>query len=93
MDPLKQGLEFGMESNDERIDHRYRWYVDNEETNIFYKVGSIEKAVNRFTLLYRTNPDHEIVHFVPSIGIAKFIYVHHGTISEADVSLVEFHQK
>jgi hypothetical protein len=60
-----------------------------------YKVVGMKKgkAVNRFKLSYRTNPEHEIVHFVPTIGITKFTYVHHGTVSEADVRLIEFHQK
>ena len=43
---------------------------------------------HRFSL--RTLPDHQSVDFVPGIGITRYIYAHHGTVSEADVQLVAF---
>jgi len=92
VDPLKQGLEFGMEIDDKRSDHMYRWLVNNEEMTRLPKVRGIDeqKAMKKYTLAYRTNPDHQIVDFVPSVGITRFIYVHHGTVSEVDVRLIEF---
>ena len=37
----------------------------------------------------RTNPEHEIVTFVPGVGITAYVYAHHGTVSEVNVRLVE----
>ena len=38
-----------------------------------------------------TRPDHVGFGFIPRVGISRFFYNHHGTISQADVRLVEFH--
>ncbi len=95
VEPLKQDIEFGMEIDDKRPDHMYRWFVDNEEMTKPYKICGVDeqKAMKKYTLTYRTNPDHQIVDFVPSVGITRFIYVHHATVSEVDVRLVEFGRK
>jgi len=35
-------------------------------------------------------PDHTIIDFVPGIGITGYSYIHHGTVSEVKVKLVDF---
>jgi hypothetical protein len=47
--------------------------------------------VNQYQLVYRTLPDHQIIEFAPNIGITRYTYVHHGTVSETDLKLIEFH--
>jgi hypothetical protein len=41
-----------------------------------------------YQLTYRTGPDEQTMDFIPGIGLTTFIYVHHGTISEAHLKLV-----
>jgi hypothetical protein len=38
-----------------------------------------------------TRPDDVYVGFIPGVGISRYKYNHHGTISQVDVELVEFH--
>ena len=51
---------------------------------------STEK-MSQFLLSFRTRPDHTIIEFVPGIGITRYVYVHHGTVAEADVKLIEYY--
>lgn len=39
--------------------------------------------------IYRTNPDHTIVDFAPGLGVVRYVYEHHGTVSSVDVRLRE----
>ena len=43
-----------------------------------------------YQLVYRSNPDHVVLTFTPGIGITSWQYVHHGTTSEAALTLVKF---
>ena len=89
--PLMDGKVFGGDfANLAR--GRYCWVVQSERSfdpHRFPVAGKIANPVN-YTLRYSTNPDHQIVDFVPSIGIVGFQYVHHGTLSETDLGLIEF---
>jgi len=38
-----------------------------------------------------TQPDDIYMGFIPGVGISRYRYNHHGTISQVDVELVEFH--
>jgi len=46
-------------------------------------------AVISYRDIYRTNPDHTIIYFVPGLGVVRYLYQHHGTVSFADVKLKE----
>jgi hypothetical protein len=39
-------------------------------------------------IAYRTLPDHEVLDFVPGVGITRYVYSHHGTVADTDVRLV-----
>lgn len=41
-------------------------------------------------LIFRTNPDHQILEFTPGTGITAYVYSHHGTLAGVDVKLVSF---
>ena len=43
-----------------------------------------------YQLVYRSNPDHVLLAFTPGVGITWWQYVHHGTTSEATLTLVKF---
>ena len=88
--PLRTGQLYGRDTS-ERGDTFYAWFVESAE--------SIPSTVRRlraglgdslYTVTYRTNPDHTILGFVPGLGIAHYVYVHHGTLAEADAWLVAY---
>jgi len=71
---------------------RYCWIVESEGGVNLKWFPAAEKLGNPryFTLAYRTSPDHQIIGFVPGLGIVGFQYVHHGTLSETNLGLIEF---
>ena len=93
--PLKKDMEFGNDPDMPRDDTFYEWVVEDEQKgNLSHVIGTSQrKTFSKYTLIYRTMPDHQIVGFVPFVGITRFRYVHHGTVSEADVHLAEVHGK
>jgi hypothetical protein len=76
-----------------RLDGMYCWGVGGEEKVLLRGIKGITSTepMAMYTLYFATMPDHEIVHFVPTIGFTHFEYVHHGTVSEVDMQLVEYH--
>ncbi len=87
--PLKQGDMFGGDT--ERKDGMYAWVVESVEqktTRLFPRAP--RGAHTEYTLAYRTNPDHQIATYVPGIGLVSYLYSHHGTVSDTDVTLVSF---
>ena len=90
--PLHTGQLFGRDAA-ERPDTFYAWFVAAAEP--------IPAAVRRlrsgltdslYSVIYRTLPDHTVVGFVPGLGVAHYVYMHHGTIAEADAWLVAYHE-
>jgi hypothetical protein len=76
-----------------RPDSSYCWFV-KEEKEVFYKeIDGVEDDVKRkqFSIMNRTMPEHQIIEFTPDIGITRFIYQHHGTVSDVDVKLIEYY--
>ena len=69
-----------------RTDGWYQWHVEKE--TIAKTAGGA--PVIQYTLAYRTNPDHTITDFAPGIGLVRYQYVHHGTVAECDLRLVNF---
>jgi hypothetical protein len=61
---------------------RYGWTVESEITF---------KGLPGWRLLFRTNPDHQYLDFVPTIGFSRFEYVHHGTVQNVTAELQSFH--
>lgn len=89
--PLKEGKTFG-EVPGNQAKGRYCWVVEGERAfnpKRFPAAGKLDNARD-FTLIYRTNPDHQILDFVPGIGIVGYQYIHHGTPSETNLGLIQF---
>lgn len=91
--PLFLGKKFCELEQITRTDDGYCWVVTDDEQVVFDQIQGIspEEERTKYTLYFRTLPDHLIVDFVPGIGITEVEYVHHGTISQMHVRLVEYH--
>lgn len=84
--PLMKNKVFGGEGDSQlfRQDFMYVWLVEDVR---------LENSYKKYRLAFRSLPDHTIVDFIPGIGIENFIYVHHGTVSEANVKLKKWSVK
>jgi hypothetical protein len=75
-----------------RDDGDYCWTVENEAAARLAGIRGVTGRNRRqYDIAFRTNPDHQIVTFVPGVGITRYQYTHHGTVAQTDVKLVEFH--
>jgi hypothetical protein len=72
----------------------YAWFVESIKPVRLQNVLGIPSGGPRmgYVLTYRTLPDHQIATYVSGIGLTAFEYHHHGTVSDVDVRLVEFHR-
>jgi hypothetical protein len=46
-------------------------------------------ALRYSTMVHETNPDTEKIDFAPGLGVIRYRYTHHGSISDVDVRLFE----
>ena len=61
-----------------RHDGRYCWHVEGKVTR---------RGHNGWAVAYRTNPDHQLIEFVPEVGVTRFEFEHHGTVASARAEL------
>ena len=90
--PLLAGKKFCDATSMARDDGMYCWVVgqDAEISPVgFLSIGATE-SLAEFPIRYQTLPDYTEVRFIPGIGISGYVYVHHGTVSEVDVRLVDY---
>lgn len=52
-------------------------------------VPALEKP-EVYAIEFRTRPDHQVIEFVPYLGVVGYEYGHHGTVSTVKAKLVEF---
>jgi hypothetical protein len=90
--PLTPGKVFGEAEQITRRDRSYCWVVEEEKGVALRDVAGVPSSgrFREYRLQYQSRPDHTIAHFVPGVGITRFQYVHHGTVSECDVRLIEY---
>lgn len=78
-----------------RDDHYYSWYVKNESPADLGNIKGVppprSDLETEYEIEFYTLPGHRIINFVPGLGITGYTYVHHGTISEAYLKLVEYY--
>jgi len=88
--PLHTGDLFGRDSA-ERHDTFYAWVVEG--------AGPVPVSVRRvrpgvtdslYSVVYRATPDYTLIGFVPGLGVAHYMYSHHGTTAETDAWLVAY---
>jgi hypothetical protein len=89
--PLRPGTLFGRDPA-ARPDAMYAWDIE--------QASAVPAAFARwahgpgdslYTLVYRTLPDHQIVAFIPYVGVVDYVYSHHGTVANAHAWLTDFH--
>ncbi len=83
----------GAPDRGDRQDGFYAWNVESaiplaRQTSW----RTLANGANGWRLAYRTVPDHELLDFVPGVGITRYVYSHHGTVAETNVRLLAVRQ-
>jgi hypothetical protein len=91
--PLYPGKRFGEVEQLALPDGQYCWIVQSEAQPLSHAIRGVSPDANfsEYTLSFVTLPDHTSVRFAPGVGMTHYTYVHHGTISEVDMQLIEYH--
>ena len=75
----------------ERRDSFYAWLVESAEpVPPRFRRFQTGLTDSLYSLVYRTNPDHQIVGFVPGLGVTRYVYGHRGTVADAEAQLIAF---
>ena len=74
-----------------RDDLFYCWHFEEKTKARLTATGLAPGDAEVWKLWYRSNPDHQILGFVPHVGFVSYDFRHHGTPSAAHVKLVEAH--
>ena len=91
--PLKHGGHFCAADQPESPHGFYCWAVDRIRPVYLWGIEGIHsRKSTEYQLSYRTVPDQEISYLASGIGITRWVYGHHGTVSDVDVRLVRFHR-
>jgi len=91
--PLRVGETWGGEEEaPSRPDKWYQWHVEQARCVALRGVPGVDGRQQRreYRLAYRTCPDDTLIYWSPGLGITRFVYSHHGTVTEADVRLIAF---
>ena len=73
-----------------RDDNLYCWSVEDTWEAPVRAGGTSASVVQaHFVVAYRTLSDDQSFEIVPGVGITRYVFGHHGTVSSADVHLVE----
>jgi hypothetical protein len=88
--PLRSGQLIGRGST-EREDTFYAWFTESAEA-VPTRLRRLDAGAgdSLYQLAYRTMPDHQLVAFLPGLGVTRYVYGHHGTTAETDARLIEF---
>jgi len=80
--------------DENRNDLMYCWAAEDIQPIRLDAVKGVPAGKNypAYELVMRTNPDHQFVTFASGVGITAYVYGHHGSVSEVDLRLVEYHQ-
>ncbi len=87
--PLKVGLKWDEESDFKRNDNMYCWYVEKIE-DVTVPAGAFKDC---FKIVYDTCPDTTTEWYYPGVGIVKYEYRHHGTITNETRELIKIVRK
>ena len=86
--PLKVGLKWD-EFDPKRNDNMYCWYVERIE-DVTVPAGTFKDC---FKIVYDTCPDTTTEWYCPGVGIVKYEYRHHGTITNITTELIKVIKK
>jgi hypothetical protein len=88
--PLAKGKRWAFDPS--RADNFYCWYVEDESTQTLRVPGTDPQPNARtWTVLYRSNPDHQTFTIANGLGIIAYEFAHHGTAASAKVTLTAIH--
>jgi hypothetical protein len=92
--PLTAGKKYGDPEQVARPDNAYCWFVESVKNVSLNDIKGLSSnpTVTQYQLRFDTLPDQEEMKIVDGIGITEYKYVHHGTVSETDLRLIEFHR-
>lgn len=88
--PLKVGAMFGRDLAS-RADALYAWTVESTapvEPRLRALVATAAESL--YTVTRRTLSDHQLVDFVPGLGVTRYRYTHHGVVSAVDAVLIAY---
>jgi hypothetical protein len=90
--PLVQGKKYGRyEGILERKDDMYCWVVEEQKRILRTVIKGVDAGETLESMLsMRTNSDAQFVSYRQGLGITRYQYIHHGTLSEVDVKLIEY---
>ncbi len=91
--PLKEGHMFGETAMLLRGDGMYVWRVegDKEAGAVGLRNESPFEQGQVYHVTYRCLSSHAFENYVPGIGLTRYIFGHHGTVSDVDARLVGFY--
>ena len=91
--PLVSGKKFCDTVSMTRPDNMYCWNVGEGKPFKAKDVIGLDASMElwEYPVINQTMPDVSLIYFVPGVGISHYIYSHHGTVSEVDVQLIEYH--
>lgn len=75
-----------------REDGMYCWLEGDPEQVRLEGIKGISMAqpITLYDVQFRTLSDYQSIQFAPGIGITRYQYIHHGTVSEVNVKLTEY---
>jgi len=90
--PLTPDRSWGGEDNPPRDDSMYRWNVEEVAEKKLADIQGVDpaKPVKTYLVTYRCLGSHEFIEYAEGIGIIRYQFGHHGTVSECDMKLIEF---
>lgn len=91
--PLVKGKKFCDTVSMTRPDNMYCWNVGEGKQFEAKSIAGLDISTElwEYPVINQTMPDVSLVYFVPGVGISRYIYSHHGTVSDVDVQLVEYY--
>jgi hypothetical protein len=91
--PLVAGEKFCAAENITRYNGGYCWIVGEAKAVDSKHIEGLEglSELYEYSLRMGTLPDDSQFGFIPGVGISRYRYNHHGTISSVEVSLTKYH--
>ena len=91
--PLSEGKVFGEAFQITRQDGSYYWIVEGEAHVRVADVKGVPAGTTatEYQLAFLARTDSQRVGYVPGIGFTRYAYVHHGSVAETDLKLIEYH--
>src|SRR5262245_28047692 len=91
--PFRPGTCLGIDVNTKRDNATQCWFVQGASSVQLLGVKGIpsNRKFTSYKISYLDNTSHTYFDFVPGVGMTSYLFGHHGTVSEVDVKLVEFH--